>query len=127
MAGVGRTRRREPDAPAVATAAEPAKSSAWQRFSAHSPRYRVALVGWIVSIFLIPASVLLHSPAATAVAIVLTWLAIHNFRRVTRQSGGRRPPRTRPPRTRPTRVRTRGGQVSGPTSVRTQSSGKPCS
>ena len=25
---------------------------------------------------------LLHSPAATAVAIVLTWLAIHNFRRV---------------------------------------------
>ena len=42
----------------------------------------VALVGWIVSIFLIPASVLLHSPAATAVAIVLTWLAIHNFRRV---------------------------------------------
>ena len=82
MAGVGRTRRREPDAPAVASAAEPAKSSAWQRFSAHSPRYRVALVGWIVSIFLIPASVLLHSPAATAVAIVLTWLAIHNFRRV---------------------------------------------
>ena len=55
--------------------------SAWQRFNAHSPRYRVALVGWIVSIFLIPASVLLHSPAATGVAIVLTWLAIHNFRR----------------------------------------------
>jgi hypothetical protein len=82
MAGVGRTRRREPDAPAVATAAKPAQPSAWQRFNAHSPRYRVALVGWIVSIFLIPASVLLHSPAATAVAIVLTWLAIHNFRRV---------------------------------------------
>jgi hypothetical protein len=82
MAGVGRTRRRQPDAPAVATAAKPAQPSAWQRFNAHSPRYRVALVGWIVSIFLIPASVLLHSPAATAVAIVLTWLAIHNFRRV---------------------------------------------
>ena len=82
MAGVGRTRRQESDAPAVATAAEPAKPSAWQRFNAHSPRYRVALVGWIVSIFIIPASVLLHSPAATGVAIVLTWLAIHNFRRV---------------------------------------------
>ena len=79
---MGRTRRREPDAPAVATAAEPAKPSAWQRFNAHSPRYRVALVGWIVSIFLIPASILLHSAAATGVAIVLTWLAIHNFRRV---------------------------------------------
>jgi len=82
MARVGRTRRREPDAPAVATDAEPAERSAWQRFSAHSPRYRVALVGWIVSIFLIPASILLHSAAATGVAIVLTWLAIHNFRRV---------------------------------------------
>jgi len=82
MARVGRTRRREPDAPAVATDAEPAEPSAWQRFSAHSPRYRVALVGWIVSIFLIPASILLHSAAATGVAIVLTWLAIHNFRRV---------------------------------------------
>jgi len=66
----------------VAAAAEPAKPSAWQRFNAHSPRYRVALVVWIVSIFLIPASLLLHTPAATAVAIVLTWLAIHNFRRV---------------------------------------------
>ncbi len=77
-----RTRGREPDAPAVATAAEPAKASAWQRFNAHSPRYRVALVGWIMSIFIIPASVLLHSPAATGVAIVITWLAIHNFRRV---------------------------------------------
>jgi hypothetical protein len=66
----------------VATAAEPATPSAWQRFNAHSPRYRVALVAWIASVFLIPASVLLHSPAATGVAIVLTWLAIHNFRRV---------------------------------------------
>jgi hypothetical protein len=75
MAGVGRTRGQDPDAPAAATAAEPARPGAWQRFIAHSPRYRVALVGWIVSIFLIPASVLLHSPAATAVAIVLTWLA----------------------------------------------------
>ena len=78
---MGRTRGQDPDAPAVASAAEPAQRSAWQRFTAHSPRYRVALVGWIVSIFLIPASVLLHSPAATGVAIVLTWLAIHNFRR----------------------------------------------
>ena len=79
---MGRTRGQDPPAPAVATATEPARPGAWQRFTAHSPRYRVALVGWIVSIFLIPASVLLHSPAATAVAIVLTWLAIHNFRRV---------------------------------------------
>jgi hypothetical protein len=82
MARVGETRRRDPDTPAGESAAEPAKASAWQRFNAHSPRYRVALVGWIVSIFLIPASVLLHSPAATGVAIVLTWLAIHNLRRV---------------------------------------------
>jgi hypothetical protein len=81
MAGVGRSRQREPDAPA-ATGAEAAQPSAWQRFNAHTLRYRVALIAWIVSIFLIPASVLLHSPAATGVAIVLTWLAIHNFRRV---------------------------------------------
>ena len=79
---MGETRRREPDTPAVASAAEPAKASAWQRFNAHSPRYRIALVAWIASVFLIPASVLLQSPAATGVAIVLTWLAIHNFRRV---------------------------------------------
>jgi len=81
MAGVARTTRDQADAPAVASA-DAARPSAWQRFNAHTPRYRVALAGWIASIVLIPASVLLHSPAATGVAIVLTWLAIHNFRRV---------------------------------------------
>jgi hypothetical protein len=78
---VAQSRGREPDAPAAADAASP-QPSAWQRFMAHTPRYRIALVVWIVSIFLIPASVLLKTPVATAVAIVLTWLAIHHFRRV---------------------------------------------
>jgi hypothetical protein len=77
---VARSRRSESDAPAPAGAA-PAQPSVWQRFMAHSRPYRIGLVVWIGSIFLIPLSVLLHSPAATGVAIVLTWLAIHNFRR----------------------------------------------
>jgi hypothetical protein len=76
---VGRSRRRDPDAPAPAAAAQP---NARQRFMAHTPQYRFALVVWIGSIFLIPASVLLKAPLATGVAIVLTWLAIHNLRRV---------------------------------------------
>jgi hypothetical protein len=81
---VGRSRRRDPDAPAPAEAAEAAAAqpNARERFMAHTPQYRFALVVWIGSIFLIPASVLLKAPLATGVAIVLTWLAIHNLRRV---------------------------------------------
>jgi hypothetical protein len=56
--------------------------SAWERFNAHSPRYRIAAALWVVSIFLIPATFPLHSVAATGAAILLTWLAIHHFRRV---------------------------------------------
>jgi hypothetical protein len=58
------------------------RRSAWERFNARSPRYRVAVVLWLVSVFLIPATLPLHSIAATGIAIVLTWLAIHHFRRV---------------------------------------------
>jgi hypothetical protein len=61
--------------------AAPGRPGAWQRFNAHTPRYRISAVVWGLSIFLIPVSFLLHSPVATAAAIFLTWIAIHAFRR----------------------------------------------
>ena len=69
------TQQHEAGAPAAP------KPNAWRRFSAHTPRYRATAAAWLVSVFLVPVSFVFHSIVATGAAILLTWLAIHAFRR----------------------------------------------